>query len=176
MLQDQRRAAGALRRVGHAPKLRREQRADGLREASPTSLTTAFTADPQTFDGHAPPTTPRQPKRTGQTVKVRKVATTRTKFQYQSSWESGKLAVGRYGVRGGVHGAQVAKPACGGGLSAARQVRGAEGVGAGLPAAPGRLRRARSASDRSASRTSLPLRGRRCMTRVTTLLAIKRRH
>ncbi|CAH0727708.1 unnamed protein product, partial [Brenthis ino] len=47
MLQDQWWTAGARRRVGHAPELRREQRADGLLEASPTSLTTAFTADPE---------------------------------------------------------------------------------------------------------------------------------
>lgn len=56
------------------------------------------------------------------------------------------------GESGGVHGAQVARPACGGGLSE-RQGRCAEraaGLGAGPPDSPGRLRRGRSASERSA--------------------------
>lgn len=44
-LQDERRAAGARRHVGHAPELRREQRAGGLLEASHSSLTTASAAD-----------------------------------------------------------------------------------------------------------------------------------
>lgn len=51
-LQDQRRATGARRHVGHAPKLRREQRAGGLLEASHTFLTTASAADHPAFDGY----------------------------------------------------------------------------------------------------------------------------
>lgn len=52
-LQDQRRATGARRHVGHAPELRREQRAGGLLEASHDFLTTASAADLPAFDGHA---------------------------------------------------------------------------------------------------------------------------
>lgn len=50
-LQDEWRAAGARRHVGHAPELRREQRGGGLLEALRASLTTASAAVRRRIDG-----------------------------------------------------------------------------------------------------------------------------
>lgn len=151
-LQDQRRAAGARRHVGHAPKLRREQRAGGLLEASHSSLTTASAADLRAFDGHArrrlpdsavatvasEPACPgvdrssremraREPHKFAVTRSAAESCETRVlgtgkgrvaarERETERSGEARNDAQGsrECGESGGVHGAQVARPACGG--------------------------------------------------------------
>lgn len=205
-LQEQRWAAGARRHVGHAPKLRREQRGGGLLEASHSSLTTASAADLQAFDGHArrrlPDTDRRRrsstPDPTGRNSETREQSSRSVgkcvKLEFlgtgkaageQETERSGEARNNAQGSRecgesGGVHGAQVARPAFGGGLNGEAGARGARrALGAGPPDSPGRLRRARSASvlhapaPRSAPRSVLPepcLRRRSVSTHHHTLL------
>lgn len=137
LLQNQRRTAGAGRHVGHAPELRWEQRAGGLLEASHTFLTTASAAD-FSFRRHRR----LGPADRGSVRRVNSVVAA-GKFRKSSGAGEGREGAGnsvrekrettrraRVWRSGGVLGAQVARPACGDGLSGeagARSARRARG-------------------------------------------------
>lgn len=160
-LQEQRRAAGARRHVGHAPELRWEQRGGGLLEA----LTTLALPHPR------PPTPAGDRARTcergnSKLSKLKLGASSRqwtlvgaqvrsaTKVRETKSEEARDYAQGsrECGESDGVRGARVARPACGGGLSGGG--RCARGAGRGG-------RRAHLCTSAPAPRAPLSLRRRR---------------